>query len=64
MIATATAPRTEVALALNGGTPVRGPDNPLPRREPRIIAPEAYDLVKQVLDSGFTARFSPAGSAR
>ena len=57
MIATATAPRTEVALALNGGTPVRGPDNPLPRREPRIIAPEAYDLVKQVLDSGFTADF-------
>ena len=27
MVATATAPRTEAALALHGGTPVRGPDN-------------------------------------
>ena len=53
MIATATAPRTEAALALHDGAPVRGPDNPLPQRAPRII----YGLVKQVLDSGFTADF-------
>ena len=41
-------------LALDGGTPVRGPENPLPRPSPRIISPEAKDLVGRVLDSGFT----------
>ena len=42
------------ALALNGGTPVRGPSNPLPRPSPRIISAEAKELVGRVLDSGFT----------
>ena len=42
-------------LAVNDGAPVRDEhDHPLPQRAPRVIAPEAYDNVKQVLDSGFT----------
>ena len=52
-----TAPPAERTLAVNGGTPVRGAENPLPMRAPRIIHPAAYDLVKEVLDSGFTADF-------
>ena len=42
-------------LALYGGTPVVDPADPLPEVMPRKIAPEAYDYVKQVLDSGFTS---------
>ena len=49
-----TATAAELKLAINGGSPVRDDDRPLPNREPRIIAPEVYDLVKGVLDSGFT----------
>ena len=50
-----TATSAQLRLAVNGGAPVRDEhDHPLPQRAPRVIAPEAYDNVKQVLDSGFT----------
>ena len=42
-------------LALYGGAPVVDPADPLPEVMPREIAPEAYDYVAQVLDSGFTS---------
>lgn len=41
-------------LAVDGGKPVRGQNNPLPNLFPRDIAPDTYELVRQVLDSGFT----------
>ncbi|MCY3801469.1 MAG: DegT/DnrJ/EryC1/StrS family aminotransferase [Chloroflexi bacterium] len=41
-------------LAVEGGTPVRGPDNPFTRNSPREMGPKALDLVKKVLDSGWT----------
>ena len=41
-------------LAVEGGTPVRGSDNPFTRNSPRDMAPKALDLVKKVLDSGWT----------
>ena len=41
-------------LAVEGGTPVRGPDNPFTRNSPRDMGPKALDLVKKVLDSGWT----------
>ena len=51
-------------LAVEGGTPVRGPDDPLTKNSPRILEPKARDLVLEVLDSGFTsdmvARFESA----
>ena len=53
-MARTTTTATEINLAINGDNPVRDKDHPLPDRAPRVIAPEAHDLVKQVLDSGFT----------
>ena len=47
-------PTTET-LALDGGAPVRPKDRPLPQLFPRDIHPDAAGLVKEVLDSGFTA---------
>ena len=41
-------------LAVEGGTPVRGTDNPFTRNSPRDMGPKALDLVKKVLDSGWT----------
>lgn len=41
-------------LGVDGGIPVRGPDNPFPRNAPRDIAPKARQLIDKVLDSGFT----------
>ncbi|MDF2670498.1 MAG: arnB, partial [Paenibacillus sp.] len=40
-------------LALYGGEPVIGESNALPDLFPRVIAPKAYDYIKEVLDSGF-----------
>lgn len=40
-------------LALNGGTPIRGADHPLPPLFPRTIAPGARANIDRVLDSGF-----------
>ena len=40
-------------LALYGGTPVVSPERPLPEVMPRLVAPEAYALVTEVLDGGF-----------
>lgn len=46
--------RTET-LAVDGGTPVRPKDRPLPQLFPRDIHPDAPALVKEVLGSGFTS---------
>ncbi len=51
-MATKTIPMSE--LALRGGTPFRGPDDPLPTSTPRPVAPEASEYVNRVLDSNFT----------
>ncbi|MFK7694300.1 DegT/DnrJ/EryC1/StrS family aminotransferase [Paenibacillus sp. HJGM_3] len=40
-------------LALHGGEPVIGDGNALPSLFPRVIAPRAYDYIREVLDSGF-----------
>ena len=45
---------TPTRLAIDGGTPIRGPERPLPPVFPRYIPPSAYDNVRAVLDSGFT----------
>ena len=46
-------------LAIAGGKPVRGEDNPLPTVFPRRIPQRAYELTKEVLDRGFSFdRFS------
>ena len=41
-------------LAVDGGTPVRGPGNPFTTNSPRDIGPGALERVKKVLDSGWT----------
>src|SRR5690606_29908725 len=40
-------------LALYGGDPVIGEHNALPNLFPRVIATQAYEYIKEVLDSGF-----------
>lgn len=45
-------------LALLGGHPVRGPENPLPPVFPRDIPEKARGLVQEVLDSGFTVNMT------
>ena len=51
-------------LAIFGGTPIRGKDNPLPGVFPRRIADSALTYIKEVINSGFTsdmeARFQKA----
>ncbi len=51
-------------LAIFGGVPVRGKDNPLPSVFPRRIADSAWTYIKEVIESGFTssmeARFEKA----
>jgi dTDP-4-amino-4,6-dideoxygalactose transaminase len=42
-------------IALEGGTPVRGKENPLPGVFPREIAPNVRRYVEEVLASGFTS---------
>ncbi len=39
-------------LAVDGGTPVRGPDNPFTSKHPRDIGPKALEKLREVLDSG------------
>ena len=41
-------------LAIHGGEPVRGADDPIPLVFPRAIAPGAKENVARLLDSGFT----------
>ena len=41
-------------LAINGGKPVRGADDPIPLVFPRAIAPGALENVARLLDSGFS----------
>ena len=41
-------------VAVDGGTPVRGPGNPFTTNSPRDIGPGALERVKKVLDSGWT----------
>ena len=54
-------------IALEGGTPIRGRDNPLPGLFPREIGPNVRRYVEEVLASGFTsdhtARFERAWAA-
>ena len=46
-------------LAVAGGKPVRGEENPLPTVFPRRIPQRAAELTKEVLDRGFSFdRFS------
>ena len=40
-------------LAVDGGAPVRGPDNPFTSKNPRTIGPNALELLQKVLESGF-----------
>ncbi|MEM2935784.1 MAG: DegT/DnrJ/EryC1/StrS family aminotransferase [Candidatus Bathyarchaeia archaeon] len=51
-------------LAIFGGRPVRGKDNPLPDVFPRKIADSALTYIREVIESGFTsdmeARFQRA----
>jgi len=47
-----------VSLAIDGGSPVRGPENPLPAVFPRDIPAAARPLVNEVLDSGFTVNMT------
>jgi perosamine synthetase len=51
-------------IALEGGTPIRGKENPLPGLFPREIGPNVHRYVEEVLASGFTsdhtARFERA----
>lgn len=42
----------DISLAVEGGTPVRGLENPLPQVFPRYVPESAYDNVREVLDSG------------
>lgn len=46
-------------LAIRGGKPVRGPENPLPQVFPREIHPKAMQYVQEVLESGFTRDYTP-----
>lgn len=41
-------------LAIHGGTPIRGKDNPLPSLFPRTIGPTAMENLRRVIESGFT----------
>ena len=47
----------DVSLAVDGGTPVRGSENPLPRVFPRYVPDSAYDNVREVLDGGVASNF-------
>lgn len=44
-------------LAIHGGTPVRGENNPLPQLFPRTVGPNAYKYYQQLIESGNAANF-------
>ena len=47
----------DTRLAIEGGTPVRSADDPLPGIFPRDVPQESYDNIKQVLEKGLTSGF-------
>lgn len=49
----------DTRLAIEGGTPVRSADNPLPEIFPRDVPQESYDNIREVLEKGLSSGYLP-----
>ena len=47
----------DTRLAIEGGTPVRSADDPLPGIFPRDVPQESYDNIREVLEKGLTSGY-------